>query len=268
MTQKKLIINADDFGRNPDNDQAIIDAFKRGIISSTSVLVTYDGFEAAAKELKKYPEFRAGVHLDFSSGRPITPKGKILSLADARGQFKAGDDKLAISNVNSKELEVEFAAQIQKFVASGLQFTHLDNHRPEIYFFPKLFEIVAKLASKHGVPIRSPFDDDFEINQAAIARKYGVNPGILPPIARASRAILDKYEVRTVNRFLILDDSLRSEDKFLDFLRSLKPGTTEVCTHPGSTTEIENEEIGVLTSEKIKGLVGELGIKLVNYSDA
>ena len=45
---RKLIINADDFGLSPGVDRGILEAFRKGVLSSTTMLVNLDHFEHAS----------------------------------------------------------------------------------------------------------------------------------------------------------------------------------------------------------------------------
>jgi predicted glycoside hydrolase/deacetylase ChbG (UPF0249 family) len=51
--KKRLIINADDFGKRVDITQAIIFAHKYGVLSSTTVMTRAEAFELASKFIKK-----------------------------------------------------------------------------------------------------------------------------------------------------------------------------------------------------------------------
>ena len=44
-----LIINADDFGKNRDVNQAVVECFERGLCSSTTIMPNMPGFEEACR---------------------------------------------------------------------------------------------------------------------------------------------------------------------------------------------------------------------------
>jgi predicted glycoside hydrolase/deacetylase ChbG (UPF0249 family) len=49
---KKLIVNADDLGLSPKINQGVIQAFKDGVVTTASVMVTKEGFEDAVTLIK------------------------------------------------------------------------------------------------------------------------------------------------------------------------------------------------------------------------
>lgn len=260
---KKLIITADDFGRNRANDQAIIQGHRYRLITRTSIFTTHDEFTDEVKLLTGTPTLVAGVHLDISSGRPVLDQGS-STLIQSDGKFIAGADKKALAKIDPMELEREFRGQIKKFLHAGLKLNHLDNHRPEIYFYPKLFEVSIKLAAEYQVPLRSPFDPWFLKNIEATAKSLGLPVAALQNVADQSNALIAKYQVQTSDYFRVLDDSLRNKEAFAHWLETLEPGTTELCTHPGASVAKESEEITLLQDPEIKKMVRSLGISVVS----
>jgi predicted glycoside hydrolase/deacetylase ChbG (UPF0249 family) len=166
--ERFIIINADDFGRNPQNIAAIISAFHNGIISSTSVLCTSPHFDKAITAVRSCPDLPVGVHLDFTFGKPVLPSKHIKTITDKRtGTFLELPElshRIKAGAVDLIELRAEFSAQIDVLRASGINPTHLDNHRPEIYFQPDLFAVVISLAADHNLPLRYPISQDNAIN--------------------------------------------------------------------------------------------------------
>ncbi len=61
---KYLIINADDFGNYSSVDKGIIEGIKRGVITSTSVMVTRK-HAAQAKDLLPFPNISIGLHFEL-----------------------------------------------------------------------------------------------------------------------------------------------------------------------------------------------------------
>lgn len=49
VMQRVLIINADDFGLSPGINYGIIDAHRRGVVTSTTAMMTADAIEHAAQ---------------------------------------------------------------------------------------------------------------------------------------------------------------------------------------------------------------------------
>ena len=265
MNKKTLIVTADDFGRSGQNDLAILDGHKCGLISRTSVFTTHSEFAGAKELLLRNPGFRAGVHLDFSSGTPVLSQKLIPTLTVGDGSYIARNDKSAVAKVSPQELEQEFRAQIAKFLDAGLRLSHLDNHRGEIYFYPDLFEVSARLASEFKVPLRSPFDIRFTKNIDSASQLLGLPRAMILEVAERCRGLLAKYNVQTTDHFFTLEGPMRSKDGFIQWLESLEDGTTELSTHPGVQHDNERQELAVLQDRDVIAATKTLDIQVVNY---
>jgi hypothetical protein len=60
--QRRVIINADDFGMSAEVNEAVIRAYKEGVLTSTSLMVTGAAFEQAVTLAKENPGLAVGIH--------------------------------------------------------------------------------------------------------------------------------------------------------------------------------------------------------------
>lgn len=117
-----LIVNGDDFGMTPGVTRGILDAHRRGILTSTSLMVNRPAAAAAATLARQAPELSVGLHLE------------------REGQ---GLDALAALD-----------HQLQRFERlMGRPPTHLDSHR-DWHHQPGALATVLPLAERLGVPVR------------------------------------------------------------------------------------------------------------------
>lgn len=65
MTMVKIILNADDFGKSPERNRAVHDAFAQGLISSAGLIVT-GRYLPEAIELAKAGKYMDKLHLHFN----------------------------------------------------------------------------------------------------------------------------------------------------------------------------------------------------------
>ncbi len=72
VMQRVLIINADDFGLSPGINYGIIDAHRRGVVTSTTAMMTADAIEHAAQVCVDVPSLAIGLHFVLSYGNPLT----------------------------------------------------------------------------------------------------------------------------------------------------------------------------------------------------
>ena len=88
----KVIMNADDFGFSKGVNLGILEAFQRGVVSSTSLMVNMPGFDHAVELMKQYPELKVGIHLVTSVQYSIL-KG-LKTVTDENGHFYHDHDKI------------------------------------------------------------------------------------------------------------------------------------------------------------------------------
>ena len=150
---KNLIVNADDLGWTDGVNRGILDAFRGGIVTSTSLLANGSAFVAGAKAAKTAPGLGVGVHLNLSDGAPVAEPGSVMSLLDGQGKFVGGPESLLLRRARRglllAEVEREWDAQIRKVLEAGIRPTHLDGHK-HVHMLPGLLEIALRLRQRHG----------------------------------------------------------------------------------------------------------------------
>ncbi|MDR2067130.1 MAG: ChbG/HpnK family deacetylase [Endomicrobium sp.] len=139
--KKKLIVNADDFGKRVDITQAIIFAHKYGVLSSTTVMTRAEAFELASKCIKETPNLKTGLHIDLD----------FIFLMKEPNRFY----KKLIKITQSMKIKIkdEINKQLDEFLKAGFVLTHLDSHH-HAHMHPEVLPIVASKAKELGVPIR------------------------------------------------------------------------------------------------------------------
>ena len=84
----RLIINADDFGYSKGVNYGIIDAYKNGIVRSTTIMAGMPGFDHAVELAKENKELGVGVHLTLTSYKPVLDSHK--TIVNEHGYFDKG----------------------------------------------------------------------------------------------------------------------------------------------------------------------------------
>ena len=131
----RVIINADDYGRNPTINQAIIDAFEHGWITNTTIMVTMPAFDEAVEQAKTAGFFdKIGLHLNLTQGVPLTEniRGNEL-FCDENGEFngkiwRCAKMQFMLDKTSRMHIKEEMEAQIGKYVEAGFPQMHLDSH--------------------------------------------------------------------------------------------------------------------------------------------
>ena len=83
----KLIVNADDFGISRGANYGIIDAYKNGVVRSTSIMAGMPAFDHAIELLKSCDGLEGlgcGVHLTLSANKPVLDTHK--TIVDENGE--------------------------------------------------------------------------------------------------------------------------------------------------------------------------------------
>ena len=210
----KILIIADDLGIDSLTNQRITDCYEKGLISSTSVIVTMPGFEEAVQWYKRQSlEPKLGIHLDLDGGKPVSDAFR-TAYGDKKLFYPGG--RLTADKKYLEILEQELDAQIQKLISSGIALHHIDSHHHKHTNWP-VAKIVVRLAKKFGgVRIR-------------------VAGNVLYPSAfhkQVYRSLLNNYFKKHSNPQNHIPNFARLE-KFMAVNPSINGDSIELMTHPG-----------------------------------
>lgn len=154
----KLIVNADDFGLTDGVTYGILDAMRKGIVTSTTMMVNTPGTEQAAEIVRKNPELAVGLHINISLGFPLT---EAYSLTE-NGVFLKPSVIGSDDRYNEEELYREMRAQYLRFVElTGRKPTHMDSHLYAHQKFLKVGVAIRKLAEEEHLPVRDLATNQF-----------------------------------------------------------------------------------------------------------
>ena len=276
--QKRLIVNADDFGLDPAINHGIIEAFKNGIVTNTSLVVCGKACDEAIELARKGRGLGVGIHLALNEESPISRRDKIGTLIGKDGRFFGLSNFLRrffLRTINPKHVYSEFEAQIERFTKSGIEPTHLDSHN-HIHHLPEIFDITLKLAQRFGIPrIRLSRN-----SMATFLKTHRYRRGVavmgLSTLANIQSRKIGQYKIRTPDCCYGLIESGRlDENRLSAILNSLLVGTSELICHPGIGTAglskkyrwgyLWGDELKTLTSQNARSLIDRLGIELIQY---
>jgi predicted glycoside hydrolase/deacetylase ChbG (UPF0249 family) len=148
-----LIVNADDFGRNDAVNAAVVESFRNGIVTSTSIVATGPAFDQAIALAKELPELGVGIHLAATEYIPALPPQQIPSLVNSDGRFYPRSQqfrRMAVYPRMQEDLLHEWDAQISKVINAGIRLTHIDGHG-HCHAHPAAANVVLKLAQRYGI---------------------------------------------------------------------------------------------------------------------
>src|SRR5438270_898132 len=121
---RRLIVNADDFGRSASINAAVIRAHREGILTTASLMVNEPGCAEAVALAKENPRLGVGLHLTLLMGHSTLPPEKIPGLVNAQRGFGNAPAATGFRYFAHRELReqlrAELHAQFAKFRATGL----------------------------------------------------------------------------------------------------------------------------------------------------
>jgi hopanoid biosynthesis associated protein HpnK len=272
QSRRRLIVNADDFGRSHSINQAVIRAHQEGILTSASLMVNEPGFDEAVTLAKENPRLGIGLHLTLILGHSTLPLEKIPGLVNARNEFSRNPVSTGLRfyfNRRLREpLHAEIHAQFDRFRATGLPLDHVNGHL-HFHLHPVVFRILMDDAEQLGIR-------HLRFTRDCLARSRRMTHGRwLYRIAHAAvhawlsgraREPLRQHGIKHAQiTFGLLQDSHVDEAYILKLLPELPPGDSELYSHP--SLDKFKHEFDALVSPRVKELTNRLGIELIRYRD-
>ncbi len=233
----RLIVNADDFGLSKGVNYGILECFRNGVLTSTTMMMNAPALDHAIELMKQY-DLAVGIHLVASMFEPLTT---VKSFTKEDGLFDKGKMFDDSQTIDEMELEKEWRAQIDLFVEkTGKKPTHIDSHH-HVHKLAKTKKVIMALANEYGLQIRgidTPFGEPIQF----ISDFYGENIGV---------------------------------KDFKEIVKG--EGTLELMCHPAfidngllnatSYNSKRKDELDTLTSKEIRSWVENQSIELISYQN-
>ena len=272
MTTRRLIVNADDFGRSASINAAVLRAHRDGILTTASLMVNEPAFTEAVQLAKENPKLGVGLHLTLLMGHATLPPAQIPGLVNARGEFSnapaATGARYFFRRGLRAQLRAEIHAQFDRFRATGLPLDHVNGHL-HLHLHPVIFSILMEDAAALGLThlrlTREPFWMDVPLARGQRLDR-AVHALLFFFLSWNARARLRQMNIRHPQRvFGLLQNARVNEDYVSKLLPILPPGDSELYSHP-SLDEFLNE-FDALVSPRVKALVASEKIQLIRYQD-
>jgi len=270
--ERRLIVNADDFGRSASINTAVIRAQREGILTSASLMVNEPCCEEAVALAKQNPKLGVGLHLSLVCGKSALSPEKIPDLIDSQKNFSnnavaAGLRFFFLSNLKS-QLRDEIEAQFEKFRSTGLALDHVNGHL-NIHLHPVVFGILMENAERWGIRhlrlTSDPFALNFQLAKGNLLYRAS-HAAIYKSLSRWARPKLRLKKIRrTQNVFGLLQNARVDEDFLLKLLPELPEGDSDLYSHP--SLDDFKHEFDALIGPNVKKSVEKSGIQLIRYQD-
>jgi chitin disaccharide deacetylase len=247
---KRLIVNADDYGRTPGVNAGTLEAHASGIVTSATVMI----LESAAREgirraLAEAPGLSLGIHCVLTGGgAPASPADALPTLAPG-GRFARNAEALP-TRIDPAEVRRELSAQISLFESiAGRLPSHLDSHH-HCALHSSVQPVFADLAAELGLPVRAASTAAF-----VVLRARGL---------RVPDLFLDGFYAEGATRA-----------NLLSILTALPDGVSELMCHPGyADAELlagssygteRDREVDILCEPEIRAVLSACGVDLVAF---
>jgi chitin disaccharide deacetylase len=264
---KLLILHADDLGVAHSVNAASLEALDRGAISSASIMMNTPWVSEVAAYARAHPDADLGLHLVLTSEwetyrwGPVASRERVPTLFDSTSTLPR-DVETVVRRAAPAEVERELRAQVELARALGIRPTHLDSHMGALFATPELFAAYARVARDHGLPFLA-------------APAMGAEPLL----------------ATLTDRDVVLDALIQAGPQvpregwkqfYLDAVRDLKPGLTEIIVHLGrDDAELQavmvnhdpwgsawrQRDTDVLTSPEFKQALRENNVIVVRWRD-
>ena len=150
----KVIFNADDFGLTAGVNHGIIAAFKKGLLTSTSLIASGEAAEEAMDLALRNPGLDTGIHLVLTDEPPLLST-EVLSIMDSRNGLLPSRNRLLRSiltrKIDYKKVAREWCAQVEKPLGRGIKISHIDSHQ-FVHLFPGLCHVCLEIAQRYRIP--------------------------------------------------------------------------------------------------------------------
>jgi predicted glycoside hydrolase/deacetylase ChbG (UPF0249 family) len=249
---KVLIIHVDDVGMSYDSNEGAINAMTKGVATSCSLMMPCPWVPGYIHYWKEHSQTDAGLHLTLTSEWkdyrwvPLAGKSAVPGLVDSEGDLWA-DVADVVKHASAEEVYTEIKAQLDRAKMMGFVPTHLDSHMGTLFASPVFIQMYVKLGIENHIPVMMPAGHDVLIQQQTGFSDAQIQQirGIGKTLWNAGLPVLD--DLHNFSYGWNVPSDARNDDKklqawrtqkYIEAIKSLKPGVTMMIMHCTATTEV------------------------------
>ena len=269
---RRLIVNADDFGRSRSVNEAVHRACGEGILTTASLMVNEPACGDAVALARENPRLGVGLHLALVCGQSALSDREIPGLTSPSRRLSDSPVGAGVRYFFNRRLRVqlerEMGAQFERFRATGLPLDHVNGHL-HIHLHPTVFDILVKNARAWEIRhLRLTFDP-FRLNVGLAGGHWGYKIShylVYRVLSARARAGLRRLGIKHTDRVFGLLQNARVDEAYVTgLLRRLPDGDSELYSHP--SLDEAKPEFDALVSPRVKGLIEAGGVRLIRYCD-
>lgn len=276
-----LIINGDDFGHSEAVNRAIIQAHREGVLTSASLMVNERAVDQAVELAKQNPNLAVGLHLVLVLGRAALPHFEIPHITNPQGHFTNSPFRAGIQYYFNQaarlELRREMRAQFERFVATGLPFSHVDGHT-HLHQHPVVFDKLINLCEEFGVRRVRVVKGEMRLSLKLDRKNLPIKLVWGTVFNLLGRWCEKRLEGRGFTRpqkvYGLLQSGDMNEEYLVGLLERIDATSCEIYSHPlafdaNETSKRENPggalELQALTSPRVRAAIEKAGFRLATY---
>lgn len=284
MSERRLVVSADDFGAANEVNRAVELGHRDGVLSNASLMVTGAAAAGAVEVARRLPRLGVGLHLVLVQGVPAAPPAEVRALVGPDGAFPAAPVAggiryawLALSRAGTRALRAEVEAQLVAFARTGLPLSHVDGHL-HLHLHPMVLPILLDLAPRYGVRAmrvpREPLGRAIRHDGRHVVRR-SLEGVVFAALGRWAAPRLRAAGIAVPSRAYGMHHTGRVDARYLRaLLAGLPEGTSEVYCHPATGDRSHDPfqrgyrnaaELAALLDPEVRDVAAARGVAFVSY---
>jgi hopanoid biosynthesis associated protein HpnK len=275
---KRLVVTADDFGRAVEVNEAIEEAFTRGVVTATSLMVAEPMAAEAVERAKRLQGLRVGLHLVLVDGRPVLAPERVPDLVDSQGLFRQSLLRASIAFLLSpavrRQLAMEIEAQFDAFARTGLALDHVNAHR-HVHLHPVVAHLLLRIGARHGAKAMRVPVEPAPVLAAVEAGSKARAPGVGTWAQLLRRRFAAAGMTTPDQVFGLAWSGAMTSPRLAGLIAHLPEGLSEIYLHPAKTARFAGaapgyryeEELAAVTDPAVIEAARESGAQRGGFSD-
>jgi chitin disaccharide deacetylase len=255
MSDRRLLVHADDLGAFQSSLAATAELLAGGIVRSASAMVPAPWFADVIAWCTAHPEADIGLHLTLTSEwpsyrwRPTSPAALASPLADEQGCFPPTRQSVVAP---ADVIEAEVRSQIAIARRAGMRPTHLDSHM-FVLREPRYIDVFQRVGRDEALPV-------------LIARSDLATDATQQPLFDSIHSL----DLRGGGNSGRIDQVMR-------WIDALGPGLHALLIHPAAETpelraaaadwRSRVADLEAFRSTELAARIDRAGVRLVGYRD-
>ena len=268
---KRLVVTADDFGRAVEVNEAIEEAFARGVVTATSLMVAEPMARDAVQRAKRLQGLRVGLHLVLVDGRPVLAPERVPDLVDSQGLFRQSLLRASIAFLLSpavrRQLAMEIEAQFDAFARTGLALDHVNAHR-HVHLHPVVAHLLLRIGARHGAKAMRVPVEPAPVLAAVEAGSKARAPGVGTWAQLLRRRFAAAGMTTPDQVFGLAWSGAMTSPRLAGLIAHLPEGLSEIYLHPAKTARFAGAAPGYRYVEELAAVTDPAVIEAARVSGA